>query len=385
MASCAQERDSESDNDYALARFYINRFGRFSCVDPLEGKPADPQSWNRYVYVRDDPINMTDPSGMGWLSWLIRIALAVISVITHVPLFLPVLRKKSVHDEFIGANLRHRQGCCHQRTRGMLVSPMRTAHSLLRLVFILFSLAQDAIRFLLLGTRSSAAIKAENIFLRKQLALYLEREAKPRRATDATRLSMVLLSRLFAWQNALINVKPETFLGLHRNVFQLLWRWKSKTWGRPQLREEVQKLIQRMARENPTWGEERIAAELLLKLHIRVSPRTVRRYMPLDTGPRKRVPSQHWMTFVRNHAQAIVACDFFIVVTASFRVLYVFVLLEVGTRRIAHFNVTAHPPATWTLQQFREVMMDEQSYRFVLHDRDRIYSSELDSALKAMD
>ena len=140
-----------------------------------------------------------------------------------------------------------------------------------------------------------------------------------------------------------------------------------------------------MARENPTWGEERIAAELLLKLHIRISPRTVRRYMPLDTGPRKRVPSQRWMTFVRNHAQAIVACDFFIVVTASFRVLYVFVLLEVGTRRIAHFNVTAHPTATWTLQQFREVMMDASSCRFVLHDRDRIYSSELDSALKAMD
>ena len=262
---------------------------------------------------------------------------------------------------------------------------MRTAHSLLRLVSILLDLAQDALQFLLLGTRSSAALKAENIFLRKQLALYLEREAKPRRATGATRLSMVLLSRLFAWQNALINVKPETFLGWHRKGFQLLWRSKSRPRGRPRLREEVQKLIQRMARENPTWGEERIAAELLLKLHIRVSPRTVRRYMPLDTGPRKRVPSQRWMTFVRNHAQAIVACDFFIVVTASFRVLYVFVLLEVGTRRIAHFNVTAHPTATWTLQQFREVMMDEQSYRFVLHDRDRIYSSELDSALKAMD
>ena len=90
------------------------------------------------------------------------------------------------------------------------------------------------------------------------------------------------------------------------------------------------------------------------------------------------------MTFVRNHAQAIVACDFFIVVTASFRVLYVFVLLEVGTRRIVHFNVTANPTATWTLQQFREVMMDAQSYRFVLHDRDSIYSTELDSALKAM-
>ena len=79
---------------------------------------------------------------------------------------------------------------------------MRTAHSLFRLVSILLDLAQDALQFLLLGTRSSAALKAENIFLRKQLALYLEREAKSRRATDATRLSMVLLSRLFAWQNA---------------------------------------------------------------------------------------------------------------------------------------------------------------------------------------
>jgi hypothetical protein len=63
---------------------------------------------------------------------------------------------------------------------------MRTAHSLLRLVSLLLDLAQDALLFLLLGTRSSTALKAENIFLRKQLALYVEREAKPRRATDAT-------------------------------------------------------------------------------------------------------------------------------------------------------------------------------------------------------
>jgi hypothetical protein len=78
---------------------------------------------------------------------------------------------------------------------------------------------------------------------------------------------------------------------------------------------QPQELICKMAHQNQTWGEERIAAELLLKLGIRVSPRTVRRYMPTDVGPGKRVPSR-WMTFVRNHAQAIVACDFFIVVTA---------------------------------------------------------------------
>jgi hypothetical protein len=89
------------------------------------------------------------------------------------------------------------------------------------------------------------------------------------------------------------------------------------------------------------------------------------------------------MTFVRNHAQAIPACDFFTTVTASFRVLYVFVTMEVGTRRITHFNLTAHPTADWTLQQFREIITGEKPQRFLIHDRDSIYSSELDSALKA--
>jgi putative transposase len=90
------------------------------------------------------------------------------------------------------------------------------------------------------------------------------------------------------------------------------------------------------------------------------------------------------MTFVRNHAQAILACDFFLVVTARFRILFVFVAMEIGTRRVAHFNVTAHPTAGWTLQQFREVANDELPYRFVLHDRDSIFSCELDSCLQSM-
>lgn len=252
---------------------------------------------------------------------------------------------------------------------------MRTARSLVRLLSIFLGLAGEALRFLLLGTRSSAAIKAENIFLRKQLALYLEREVKPRRATDATRLTMVLVSKLFTWQDALVNVKPETFLGWHRKGFRLLWRWKSRPRGRPRVPAELQELICKMAQENSTWGEERIADELLVKLGIRVSPRTVRHYMPLDSGPGKRVPSQRWKTFVRNHARGMLACDFFVVVTARFRILYVFVIMEVGTRKIAHCNVTDHPTAAWTLQQFREFITGEQTHRFILHDRDSIYSA----------
>jgi putative transposase len=261
---------------------------------------------------------------------------------------------------------------------------MRTLRATLHFISMVFHLVRDVLRFLLLGTRSSAAIKAENIFLRKQLALYLEREVKPRRANDATRLSLVLFSRLFEWPDALINVKPETFLKWHRIGFRLFWRWKSRPRGRPRVPGTVQELIFRIARENPTWGEERIAAELLLKLGIRVSPRTVRRYMPVDVGPGKRLPSQRWMTFVRNHAQAMLACDFFIVVTARFRILYVFVVMEIGTRKIAHINATDHPTALWTEQQFREVITGEEPYRFVLHDRDSIFSNEVDSALRSL-
>jgi putative transposase len=90
------------------------------------------------------------------------------------------------------------------------------------------------------------------------------------------------------------------------------------------------------------------------------------------------------MTFVRNHAQAMLACDFFVVATARIRILYVFVVMEVGTRKIAHFNLTDHPTAAWTLQQFREAIKGEKPYGFVLHDTDSICSAELDSALKPM-
>jgi hypothetical protein len=90
------------------------------------------------------------------------------------------------------------------------------------------------------------------------------------------------------------------------------------------------------------WGEERIANELLVKLGIRVSPRTVRKYMPKQPSARPR-GDQRWSTFLKNHAKAIVACDFFVAVTATFRLLYVFVVIEHGSRRLAHVNVTAHP------------------------------------------
>src|SRR5215472_3146975 len=223
---------------------------------------------------------------------------------------------------------------------------------LTRSLTTLSSVACDLVRLVVVIFRSRRALAAENIFLRKQLALFQERKVKPRRAHDSTRLIMVMLGRMFSWRNALVNVKPDTFLRWHRKGFRLLWRWKSRPVGRPRIPKDLRRLIREMAAENPSWGEERIANELKLKLSIQVSPRTVGKYLRNDRPARTPDPKQRWLTFLRNHAKVITACDFFVVITAAFRTLYVFVVMEIGSRRILHHNVTAHPTAQWTLQQF---------------------------------
>ena len=122
----------------------------------------------------------------------------------------------------------------------------------------------------------------------------------------------------------------------------------------------------------------------MLKLGLRVSLRTVRRYIPkhLDRGPGKGVPSQRWSTFVRNHAQAIVACDFCVAVTVTFRLLYVFVVIEHASRRILYVNVTGYPTAEWTLHQLREAILVDHAYRFLIHDRDSLFSQALDRTIR---
>jgi len=101
-----------------------------------------------------------------------------------------------------------------------------------------------------------------------------------------------------------------------------------------------------MTATNRTWGEERIAAELRLKLGLTVSPRTVRRYKPRRPRPRgSGQPTQPWATFLHHHTGAVLACDFFVVVNATFQRIYVFVILDIATRRVLHWNLTVHPTA----------------------------------------
>ena len=245
-------------------------------------------------------------------------------------------------------------------------------------------LVRDLLHFVALACSSHRRLAAENLFLRKQLAFYVERKVKPRRLNDATRMALTLLARLIDWRPLLVVVRPETLVRWHRQGFRLFWRWKSRRCGRPRIPVYLQNLIANMAHANQTWGEERIAAELLLKLGIAMSPRTVRRYMRRPVPARPCSSSQTWSTFVQNHARETLACDFFVAVTATFRLVYVFLVLEVGSRRIRHWNTTEHPTTEWSAQQFRTFLTGDDPYRFVVHDRDTVFSPAVDEVLRSM-
>src|SRR5215831_17483677 len=106
----------------------------------------------------------------------------------------------------------------------------------------LSSVARDLVHLLVLVSRSRRALAAENLFPRKQLAMFQERKVKPHRADDSTRLIRVILGRRFAWRNALVNVQPDTFVRWHRKGFRLLWRWKSRPVGRPRIPKDLRRL-----------------------------------------------------------------------------------------------------------------------------------------------
>ena len=218
--------------------------------------------------------------------------------------------------------------------------------------------------------------------MRRQLALYIERGVKPRRIDAARRIGLTFLSCLFNWRDALTVVSPATLIRWHRAGWRLFWRMKSRP-GRPPIPPELQALIRRIANENPSWGEERIANELLLKLGIRVSPRTVNKYRPRPPQGRPR-GDLRWSTFLRLHAQGIIARDFFVAVTATFRLLYVFVVIEHHSRRLIHCNVTGNPSSAWTLQQLREAVGLEERYEYLLHDRDSIFAKHLDESIERL-
>jgi len=230
---------------------------------------------------------------------------------------------------------------------------------------------------------SRSQLMLENLALRQQLAVLNRQRPRPT-LRRGDRLFWVYLSKLWlGWRAALVLVRPDTVIRWHQRGFRLWWHWKSRTKrvGRPLLDKGIRALIQQMARDNSTWGAPRIQAELHLLGHD-IAEATIAKYMR-QSRPTK-PPSQTWKTFLHNHIGTLASMDFFTVTTATFRLLYVLVILSHDRRRVVHFNVTTSPTAAWVSQQLREAFPFETSPRYLIHDRDGIYGAEVRHCLDSL-
>ena len=229
--------------------------------------------------------------------------------------------------------------------------------------------------------RTRAALQAEILALRHQLAVFQKNAPRRLRLHRCDRLLWVVLYRFWSgWRRSLQMVQPDTVLRWHRRAFAWHWTRKSRRLpGRPEVAVNIRNLIQRMSQANPLWGSPRIHGELL-KLGIVVAQSTVARCLPRSRKP----PSQTWRTFLTNHLAQTAAIDFFTVPTATFRVLFVFVVPSHERRRVLHFGVTEHPTEEWTMQQMREAFPWDTAPRYVLRDRDAIYGRDFAAMIRHM-
>lgn len=223
----------------------------------------------------------------------------------------------------------------------------------------------------------------ENLALRQQLSVYRRRIARPT-ILQRDRILWMLLCRFWRdWRDAVMVVRPETVLRWHRAGFRLFWRWKCRgaSPGRLPIPMGTTQLIRRMALENKTWGAPRIQAELKL-LGLDVSESTVAKYMPARG---RRPPSQTWRTFLDNHVNKIAPCDFFVVPTETFRLLWCFAVLNNDRRRIVHVNLTSGPSAEWTAQQIIEAFPGDGFVPgYLLRDREKIYGAVFRTRMQGM-
>ena len=227
------------------------------------------------------------------------------------------------------------------------------------------ALAFAAVRDL---TRPRSALLAENALLRQQLIVLRRATSRPQLFRD-DRVLLLILARLNPhWRDALHLVRPDTVLRWHRDLFKIVWKWKSKRKGQPKrLASDVVALIQAMAKDNALWGAERIRGELL-KIGIHVSKRTIQKYMR-SVRPTGR-SGQTWRTFMKNHSGEIWACDFLQLYDIFFRPMFALFFVNHATREVVHFNVTRHPTDAWVAQQLREATPYGDGPRYLIRDND---------------
>jgi transposase InsO family protein len=252
---------------------------------------------------------------------------------------------------------------------------------------------------LLIGRRSPASKDLEIVLLRQQLRMMQRRQARPPRLSRWEKLTLATIAGTLRGRVAdartrlsrsIILVKPETVLRWHRDLVRHKWTFQRRPGGgRPRIGADLEALILRLARENPRWGYSKIHGELR-KLAYAVSRSAVRDVLKrhrIPPSPCRRQQGSTWRAFLRRHRNQMVACDFFTVETAFLRTLYVLFFIELGTRRVHLAGCTGHPTASWVTQQARQFSWHIQDglvpARFLIHDRDSMYSAGFDAVFAA--
>ena len=241
------------------------------------------------------------------------------------------------------------------------------------------------IKFIQIVRKSKSELIIENLALRQQLAIYQTKKTKPR-LTNFDRSFWIALKQSWnKWIDHLIIVRPETVVDWQKRRFNKYWTkisTKNKKPSRKRIKKEIRDLICRMAGEN-RWGAPRIFSELLMLGFKDVSEASVsryfRKYRSLHPDKKKQ---QSWMTFLKNHRDVISAMDFFIVPTINFNILFVFFIIDHKRRKIRHFNVTSQPSALWVIQQLRDAFPFDQISKYLIMDRDIIFSTQVKEFLE---
>ena len=214
-----------------------------------------------------------------------------------------------------------------------------------------------------------------------QLAVYQRAGRRPQLG-PAARLLWAWLSRAWSgWREALVFVQPRTVIAWQRRRVREQWTRVSHHGkvGRSPVAKEIRDLIRKMSAANPTWGSPRLMGELR-KLGIEVAKSTVEKYRTRRSKP----PSPTWRAFLTTHAKDLVSIDFFTVATVRFETLFVLVILSHDSRRVQHFNITAHPTAAWTAQQVVEAFPWDTAPRYLLRDRDGVYGADFRRRVASM-
>ncbi len=223
--------------------------------------------------------------------------------------------------------------------------------------------------------RTRRDLMLENAMLRHQIVI-LRRKSREPKLTILDRFRILAAAAFLpTWRRALAVVQPETVLRWHREGFRLFWRRRSRRAPRKgRLAPDTVRLIREMAAKNRLWGAERIRGELL-KLGIPVSKRTIQKYMRRS---HQRGGGQTWSTFVKNHAHQIWCCDFVQAHDVLFRPLYLFFLMNQGSRRVVRVAATRKPTRDWTAGQLREATREGDSPRILIRDRDDKFGTAFD-------